>query len=209
MAAGRSPACHSGPQLLIYVMGSDFLLYWTHRIFHGNSLWRFHVGPSFGRGDRLDDRLPIRPRSICGSAGFWLPPSCCISALPRRCCCFWWAFDTTTAAFVHANLNWTFGPLKYVVATPVFHRWHHTPLYGCRKLQFRFVTGVCGMCCSVRSACRILHICRRATASTIRPTRKILSASSRRHSKTLSQPYRAVVCRPRPLPGREFLNTRL
>jgi sterol desaturase/sphingolipid hydroxylase (fatty acid hydroxylase superfamily) len=38
------------------------------------------------------------------------------------------AFDTTTAAFVHANLNWTLGPLKYVVATPVFHRWHHTRL---------------------------------------------------------------------------------
>jgi hypothetical protein len=36
------------------------------------------------------------------------------------------AFDTTTAVFVHANLNWTLGPLKYVVATPVFHRWHHT-----------------------------------------------------------------------------------
>jgi sterol desaturase/sphingolipid hydroxylase (fatty acid hydroxylase superfamily) len=27
---------------------------------------------------------------------------------------------------VHANLNWALGPLKYVVATPVFHRWHHT-----------------------------------------------------------------------------------
>src|SRR5205814_348924 len=27
---------------------------------------------------------------------------------------------------VHANLNWTFGPLRYVVASPVFHRWHHT-----------------------------------------------------------------------------------
>ena len=32
-----------------------------------------------------------------------------------------------TALFVHANLNWTFGPLKYVIATPVFHRWHHGP----------------------------------------------------------------------------------
>jgi sterol desaturase/sphingolipid hydroxylase (fatty acid hydroxylase superfamily) len=35
-------------------------------------------------------------------------------------------FQVTIAVFVHANLNWTFGPLKYVVATPVFHRWHHT-----------------------------------------------------------------------------------
>jgi hypothetical protein len=28
--------------------------------------------------------------------------------------------------FVHANLDWTLGPFKYVIATPVFHRWHHT-----------------------------------------------------------------------------------
>jgi sterol desaturase/sphingolipid hydroxylase (fatty acid hydroxylase superfamily) len=27
---------------------------------------------------------------------------------------------------VHANLNWTLGPFRYVLATPVFHRWHHT-----------------------------------------------------------------------------------
>jgi sterol desaturase/sphingolipid hydroxylase (fatty acid hydroxylase superfamily) len=29
---------------------------------------------------------------------------------------------------VHANLNWTLGPFRYVIATPVFHRWHHTPV---------------------------------------------------------------------------------
>ena len=29
------------------------------------------------------------------------------------------------SAMVHANLNWTFGPLRYVFASPVFHRWHH------------------------------------------------------------------------------------
>ena len=35
-------------------------------------------------------------------------------------------FTTATSAFVHANLNWTLGPFKYVLAGPVFHRWHHT-----------------------------------------------------------------------------------
>jgi hypothetical protein len=35
-------------------------------------------------------------------------------------------FTTFHSAFVHANLNWTLGPFKYVIATPVFHRWHHT-----------------------------------------------------------------------------------
>ena len=35
-------------------------------------------------------------------------------------------FNTFHSAFVHANLNWTLGPFKYVIAGPVFHRWHHT-----------------------------------------------------------------------------------
>ena len=37
------------------------------------------------------------------------------------------------SAFVHANLDWTFGPFKYVIATPVFHRWHHTAERGGEK----------------------------------------------------------------------------
>ncbi len=35
-------------------------------------------------------------------------------------------FTTAHSAFVHANLNWTLGPFKYLLAGPVFHRWHHT-----------------------------------------------------------------------------------
>ena len=30
------------------------------------------------------------------------------------------------SALVHANLDWTLGPFKYIFAGPVFHRWHHT-----------------------------------------------------------------------------------
>ena len=35
-------------------------------------------------------------------------------------------FTVLTSAFVHANLNWKLGPLKYLIVGPVFHRWHHT-----------------------------------------------------------------------------------
>ncbi|MGH7225535.1 MAG: sterol desaturase family protein, partial [Gemmataceae bacterium] len=35
-------------------------------------------------------------------------------------------FNLFYSGMVHANLNWTFGPLRYVFASPVFHRWHHT-----------------------------------------------------------------------------------
>jgi hypothetical protein len=27
---------------------------------------------------------------------------------------------------VHADVNWTFGPLRYVLVSPAFHRWHHS-----------------------------------------------------------------------------------
>jgi sterol desaturase/sphingolipid hydroxylase (fatty acid hydroxylase superfamily) len=37
-------------------------------------------------------------------------------------------FTTFHSGFVHANLNWSLGPFRYVLATPVFHRWHHTSL---------------------------------------------------------------------------------
>src|SRR5438046_1838793 len=30
------------------------------------------------------------------------------------------------AIALHANVRWTFGPLRYVIASPTVHRWHHT-----------------------------------------------------------------------------------
>jgi sterol desaturase/sphingolipid hydroxylase (fatty acid hydroxylase superfamily) len=35
-------------------------------------------------------------------------------------------FLTLYAILLHANVGWTFGPLRDVIASPVFHRWHHT-----------------------------------------------------------------------------------
>jgi sterol desaturase/sphingolipid hydroxylase (fatty acid hydroxylase superfamily) len=28
--------------------------------------------------------------------------------------------------FIHANVNWRFGPLEWLISTPAFHHWHHT-----------------------------------------------------------------------------------
>ena len=45
-------------------------------------------------------------------------------------------FNIFHSAFVHANLNWTLGPFRYVIATPVFHRWHHTTQAEGRNTNF-------------------------------------------------------------------------
>src|SRR5262249_5294142 len=33
---------------------------------------------------------------------------------------------TAYSIFLHANVRWDYGPLRYVIASPRFHRWHHT-----------------------------------------------------------------------------------
>ena len=35
-------------------------------------------------------------------------------------------FLTLYALLLHANVNWTYGRLRFVIASPTFHRWHHT-----------------------------------------------------------------------------------
>jgi sterol desaturase/sphingolipid hydroxylase (fatty acid hydroxylase superfamily) len=33
---------------------------------------------------------------------------------------------TLLAILVHANIDWDWGPFRSVIASPRFHRWHHT-----------------------------------------------------------------------------------
>jgi sterol desaturase/sphingolipid hydroxylase (fatty acid hydroxylase superfamily) len=114
-------------QVPIYVVASDFLLYWTHRLFHGASLWRFHV--IHHSAEEVDWTTAYRFHPVNLWLGSFLVTAVMLFlGLSPTVLLFLVAFDTTTSAFVHSNLNWTLGPLKYVVATPVFHRWHHTPL---------------------------------------------------------------------------------
>ncbi len=114
-----------GLQILEVLLLTDFIGYWTHRAFHRGRLWRFHAvhhsAPS------LDWLASTRVHPVN-------------EALNRLAMAFpivFVGFDPTALAaatplfglfaiFLHANVRFDFGPLKYVVATPFFHRWHHT-----------------------------------------------------------------------------------
>ena len=45
-------------------------------------------------------------------------------------------FFTLYAVTLHANLSWDYGPLRTVVASPRFHRWHHTSAEEGRDRNF-------------------------------------------------------------------------
>jgi sterol desaturase/sphingolipid hydroxylase (fatty acid hydroxylase superfamily) len=110
------------PLLLLF---ADLLAYWTHRLFHGRALWRFHA--IHHSSTAVDWLSSVRLHPINDAAAR------VAQVLPL----YWMGFNgAALAAFVpflplyalllHANVPWSYGPLRFVIASPVFHRWHHT-----------------------------------------------------------------------------------
>jgi len=112
-------------QVVEVLVAADAIGYVTHRLFHRGRLWRIHaihhstedldwlsatrLHPLNEVFTRLAQILPLYLLGMRGTA--------LASVLPLFT--FW-------AIFIHANVRWDFGPLRYVIATPAFHRWHHT-----------------------------------------------------------------------------------
>ena len=114
-------------QALTFVVVSDFLLYWVHRGFHGAGLWKYHA--VHHSSEDLDWISAARFHPVNIFLGTVLVDVALLLAGISPNVMLWVGpFTTATSAFVHANLNWTLGPFKYVLAGPVFHRWHHTAL---------------------------------------------------------------------------------
>jgi len=112
-------------QVAIYVIGSDFLLYWIHRIFHGATMWRFHAIHHSAQEVDWTTTYRFHPVNLILQSSLVVAIMITLG-VKADVMLFTLPFDILSAAFVHANVNWTFGPLKYIIATPVFHRWHHT-----------------------------------------------------------------------------------
>jgi sterol desaturase/sphingolipid hydroxylase (fatty acid hydroxylase superfamily) len=108
----------------IYLL-ADFLGYWIHRLFHTGAWWPFHA--VHHSSEELDWLSSVRVHPV-NEAVDKIAPAVPILFL---------GFDPTVtvgvtgfltfyAIFLHADVDWDFGPLRSVIATPVFHRWHHS-----------------------------------------------------------------------------------
>ena len=112
-------------QAVAYVVLTDFMLYWIHRRFHGATLWRFHAIHHSAEDVDWTTAYRFHPVNLCLGT-FFADAVMLYVGISPTVLLFLAPVEAMTSLFVHANLNWTFGPLKYVVATPVFHRWHHS-----------------------------------------------------------------------------------
>jgi sterol desaturase/sphingolipid hydroxylase (fatty acid hydroxylase superfamily) len=120
--ASSLPIAVQAPLILLI---ADLLAYATHRVFHGRFLWRFHA--IHHSSTALDWLSSVRLHPVNDAVAR------VVQVLPL----YWLGFSggalaafvpllTFYALLLHANVNWTYGPFRYVVASPVFHRWHHT-----------------------------------------------------------------------------------
>lgn len=120
-------------QCLLYVVVSDFLHYWAHRAFHTGRLWKYHA--VHHSSEELDwiSAARFHPFNQLADA-ILIDVLLLMSGVSPKIFLIVGPFNVFNSALVHANLDWTFGPLKYVFASPVFHRWHHTlPAEGGEK----------------------------------------------------------------------------
>ena len=129
----RVGALPMGVRLAGSLVVGEIGYYWAHRWMHEVPfLWRFHA--IHHHAERMDWLVNTRSHPLdiffgrfCGLVPIYLlglaqPLGTHIDRVPLLFALIGglWGF------FVHANLNWRFGWLENVVATPAFHHWHHT-----------------------------------------------------------------------------------
>jgi sterol desaturase/sphingolipid hydroxylase (fatty acid hydroxylase superfamily) len=112
-------------QIVIFLVASDFLLYWIHRGFHRPAMWKYHAVHHSSEELEWISAARFHPVNIfLGTVA--VDVALLLAGISPEVMIVVGPFTIAYSAFVHANLNWTLGPLKYVLASPVFHRWHHT-----------------------------------------------------------------------------------
>lgn len=119
----RQPLLLQGIELVVI---ADFIGYWMHRAFHIQPvMWRYHAIHHSSRqvdwlaavrvhplNDVATNLAQAVPLLLLGYSGATLGGYAGLLVV--------------FAILLHANVGWTWGPLRYAVASPVFHRWHHT-----------------------------------------------------------------------------------
>lgn len=127
-AAARDTWVRSWPlwlQVPAILVLADLLAYWTHRAFHHRRLWAFHAIHHSSRELDWLSSVRLHPLNDAAARVAQVVPLYFLGFDGTVLAAFG-PFLTLYAILLHANVRWTFGPLRYVVASPVFHRWHHT-----------------------------------------------------------------------------------
>ncbi|MGY4506355.1 sterol desaturase/sphingolipid hydroxylase (fatty acid hydroxylase superfamily) [Bradyrhizobium sp. GM24.11] len=123
-------------QIPLVIMLSDLGFYWTHRMFHAVPwLWRFHaIHHSIEELDWLA-ATRIHPIDQILTKGASLVPVVALGFSEWTIVVYALLFQWQSV-FIHANVRFRFGPLRFLFASPEFHRWHHASDRDARDRNF-------------------------------------------------------------------------
>lgn len=116
------------PPLLVFIIaliGIDFTNYWSHRLLHTKLFWGVH---SLHHSDEhmnwttayrvhVLEAVIMKITFIFVLGWVFLPPEMIGLAVLIR---GWYS------KFIHCQIGWTYGPFRKVLASPNYHRWHHS-----------------------------------------------------------------------------------
>lgn len=109
----------------IAVIVGDFIGYWTHRWHHTPMLWDYHA--VHHSSDIMDwlSAVRLHPMNDVISRVMQATPLLIFGLSPLAIEAYV-PILSVHVAMIHANLSWNFGPFRYLISSPAFHRWHHT-----------------------------------------------------------------------------------
>jgi sterol desaturase/sphingolipid hydroxylase (fatty acid hydroxylase superfamily) len=113
-------------QFIEILLAADLVTYWVHRAFHQVPwLWHFHAIHHSSR--ELDwlagSRMHLVDALVTRAAAF-VPIF--ILGFSQAALVAYVAFVSFHAVYIHSNTRWRFPVLRWAIATPEYHHWHHT-----------------------------------------------------------------------------------
>lgn len=113
-------------QVIVLILCADFVLYWSHRMFHENAfMWKFHaVHHSVEYMDWMAGSRNHVVQTFVDRCLVMIPLY--LLATDKQALDIYVTFAAFQAVYVHANVHIPIGPLKYIIATPQYHHWHHS-----------------------------------------------------------------------------------
>jgi len=123
-------------QVVEAVILADLGFYVAHRMFHSVPwLWRFHaIHHSIEELDWLAG-VRVHPLDQVVTKGMSMLPLLTLGfdtvAIAISSVIYFWH-----SVLLHANIRVTFGPLRWLIASPVFHHWHHANLPDARGKNY-------------------------------------------------------------------------
>jgi sterol desaturase/sphingolipid hydroxylase (fatty acid hydroxylase superfamily) len=122
-------------QILLVLLIRDICIYIRHRLFHGRTLWKFHAVHHSSEEVTWLSTLRFHPGealievSINLALFALLAPSHEATVIIALILGF---YDY----FLHADLRISYGPLNYLLVSPLYHRWHHSTDPEARNKNF-------------------------------------------------------------------------